>query len=241
MGISEAIAARYAEAGARLLLLHIADKQLETVAETLCAAYDVDVATYHVDLAHREEITRFWEQLDITPDILVNNAGAYEGRVFQDTTETYRDNMIQVNFGAVVQMCQEFIRRRKRRGTIINVSSIEAKAAFKVDMAMYAASKAAVLTLTRSLASEYSRHGFKINSIVPGGVRMRGIEQVARHELSHLHLGIIATAVKFAQRLPLGHYADPDDVARVALMLASPMSDYMSGSEVVVDGGFLVA
>ena len=139
-------------------------------------------------------------------------------------------------------MCRAFIsRRRTAGGTIINFSSIEAKAAFKPDMAIYAASKAAVLTLTRSLASEYSKKGFKINAVTPGGVRTPGTEQVAKKALLHFQLGIIATAIKFAGRLPARHYAWPDDIARVILMLATPMSDYMSGAEVVVDGGFSVA
>lgn len=242
MGIGEAIAERYAEAGACLQLIDIEVEKLEKVATRLREQYGTEVDTFCVDLAKRQEIEQFWRAVPVIPNILVNNAGVYQGRTFHSADQDFVDHMMQVNLGAVMQMCHAFIeKRRKKGGVIVNVSSIEAKSAFKSDMAIYAASKSAVLTLTKSLAREYAHEGFKVNVIVPGGVRTPGTAAVARNELRHFHLGIIGVGIRFAQRVPLGHFATPDDIARIALVLATPLSDYLSGTEIVADGGFLVA
>lgn len=241
-GIGAAIAERYAEAGANLQLLDVNQETLDALAEKLREQYNCKVETFSVDLAKRAEIKSFWKKLEEAPDILVNNAGIYPGRTFDAADQAFVDNMMQVNLGAVIQMCQEFVERRgKKGGVVINMSSIEAKSAFKEDMVIYATSKSGVMTFTKSLAREYAKHGYKINVIVPGGISTPGVVDVAKDALLHWRLGIIGVGIRFAQRVPVGHFGKPDDVARMALVLASPISDYCTGAEFVVDGGFMVA
>lgn len=240
MGIGKAIAKRYAEAGASLVLVDRDETKLSAVCEEIRAQYGVDVQDYVVDLAAPEQIDQFWQIFDHAPDVLMNNAGVFMARDFTDSDDEFVAREMQVNFGAVRQMCREMIvRRGKKGGVIINVSSIEAKLPFKADLSIYSVSKAAVSALTRSLAREYAAEGFKINAIVPGGIMTEGFKQVGVRALKKFDLGVIKDSVNFSARLPIKHYGRPDDIARAALYLAAPISDYIQGSEIVCDGGFL--
>ena len=75
------------------------------MAEKIRSAHGVKVEVFRVDLSDRQDIENFWDNLEITPDILVNNAGIYQGRTFDKADQKFIDNMMQVNLGAVMQMC----------------------------------------------------------------------------------------------------------------------------------------
>jgi len=111
---------------------------------------------------------------------------------------------------------------------------------FKEDMAHYSMSKAGVIALTRSLAKEYGKHGFRVNALVPGGIITRGTKTVAKR-IFRMQLGLLKTGIEFRQRLPLGRAGQPDEIARMALVLASDLSSYVHGAAIPVDGGFLSA
>ena len=131
-------------------------------------------------------------------------------------------------------------RRLKRGGVIINIGSIEAIMPFTEDLIPYNISKTGVIALTRALAKEYGSRGFRINVIIPGGIVTPGTKAVAQ-ELYHLKMGRLQSGLKFSLRLPLGRAGQPDEVARIALVLASDMSSYVHGALIPVDGGFLSA
>ncbi|TRO49128.1 SDR family oxidoreductase, partial [Candidatus Bathyarchaeota archaeon] len=118
--------------------------------------------------------------------------------------------------------------------------SIEALLPFMEDLVHYSVSKAGVIALTRSLAREYGRNGFRVNALVPGGINTPGTRSVAK-EITRFNFGLLRSGVEFRQRLPLGRAGDPDEVARMALVLASDLSSYVNGALVPVDGGFLSA
>ncbi len=240
-GIGRGIAERYAEAGASLMLLDKDQSRLTKTTDELRASYpDTDIQLYVVDVSNSDAVDLFWKELSVEPDILVNNAGEFRGSNFNKTDDVFINHMMATNFSSVVHMCRYFINLRGHRGgTIINIGSIEAKMPFKPDMAIYSVSKSAVIALTRSLAREYAKDGYKINVILPGGIVTEGVRELALTAFTQLKFSLFADAIRFGYRLPLGHYGKPDDIAKVALMLATPMSDYMCGAEVVVDGGFL--
>ena len=123
---------------------------------------------------------------------------------------------------------------------IINVGSIEAILPFKKDLTAYMVSKAGVMSLTRALAKEYGGKGFRINAIIPGGIMTSGVKSVAK-EIYNLKLGLIKLGIEFKQRLPLGMFGQPDEVACTALVLASELAGYVHGALTPVDGGFLSA
>lgn len=239
-GIGAAIARRFAEAGAALELLDLDGKALDKVAAQ-AAALGAEVRTHIVDLSDHAAIDRLWASLEALPSILVNNAGVYPFRDFLDVDRDFYDWVMRTNLGSVYWMCQHFIRRRvKLGGVIVNVGSIEAALPFKSDLAHYSVSKAGVIALTRALAKEHGKDGFRVNAVVPGGIVTKGTRAAAKG-LLRFRFGLIRTAIDFRRRLPIGRMGHPDEVARMVLVLASDLSSYVHGAAVPVDGGFLSA
>jgi NAD(P)-dependent dehydrogenase (short-subunit alcohol dehydrogenase family) len=238
-GIGAAMARRFAEAGAALRLVDVDPKRLERIQAELEAG-GASVSTHQIDLTKKGEIDAFWDGLaGEAPGVLVNNAGIYPFLDFLESDEAFVARSSSVNQTAVLWMCQHFIRRRlKQGGTIVNVASIEAVLPFKAGLAHYAMAKAGVIGLTRALSRDYGRKGFRANVILPGGIMTEGTREAAKQILK-LNLGLVKDGVKFMSRLSLGRMGQPDDVARVALLLASDVTSYMNGAVVPVDGGFL--
>jgi 3-oxoacyl-[acyl-carrier protein] reductase len=123
---------------------------------------------------------------------------------------------------------------------IVNIGSIEAILPVKASIAHYGVSKAGVVALTRALAKEHGKDGFRINVLLPGGIITEGTKEAAKG-LFRFNLGLVKTGIEFGQRLPIGRLGRPDEVARMALVLASDVSSYVHGAAIPVDGGFLSA
>jgi NAD(P)-dependent dehydrogenase (short-subunit alcohol dehydrogenase family) len=240
-GIGKAIAYRFAEAGADLELVDIDEMSLKDVKKEF-SKFSAEIGTHKVDLSKKEEIDSLWDRLNgKEPDILVNNAGIYPLKNFLEVDEVFLRKVMQINLNSVFWMCQHMIKKRSGKGgVIINVGSIEAFLPFEKDLAHYDASKAGVVALSRALAKEYGRHGFRINVLVPGGIMTPGTKNVAK-ELFKFNLGILKSGLEFRSRLPLGRFGQPDEIARMALVLASDLSSYVHGALIAVDGGFLSA
>lgn len=239
-GIGEAVAHRFAEAGAALDLVDIDEEGLKAVRADL-AAYRSDVATHRLDLCNHEQIDGLWRRLaGKEPDILVNNAGIYPMKDFLEVDDAFLRKVTDLNQDCVFWMCQGMIRGRgKKGGVIINVASIEAVLPFKADLAHYDMTKAGVIALTRALAKDYGDR-FRINALLPGGILTPGTKGVALEVLKG-EFGIVREGLQFRSRLPIGRFGRPDEVARMALVLASDLSSYVHGALVAVDGGFLSA
>jgi NAD(P)-dependent dehydrogenase (short-subunit alcohol dehydrogenase family) len=240
-GIGRAMALRFAEAGSALQLVDIDGKKLADLRKEL-TAFDVPVESFEVDISKREAIDSLWEKLHGNePEILINNAGVYPFKKFLEIDRDFLTRVMNINLYSVITMCQHMIARRMRKGgVIINIGSIEAIMPFAEDLIPYDLSKIGVIALTRSLAKEYGRHGFRINALVPGGIVTPGTRAVAK-KLAHFDTDIIKTGIEFKMRLPLNRGGKPDEVARMALVLASDLSSYVQGALIAVDGGFLSA
>jgi NAD(P)-dependent dehydrogenase (short-subunit alcohol dehydrogenase family) len=240
-GIGKAIAYRFAEAGSDLDLVDIDAECLATTQNDL-AGLGTDIKIHVVDLSKRKEISKLWGNLyRSSPDILVNNAGIYPFKHFLDVDEAFYHRVMETNLHSVYWMCQHMIGKRlKLGGVIINVGSIEAVLAFKEDLAHYSVSKAGVIALTRALAKEHGKHGFRINAILPGGIITPGTKAVAK-EVFRFKFDLLKTGVEFRQRLPIRRPGRPDEVACMALVLASDLSSYVHGATIPIDGGFLAA
>ena len=241
LGIGKAMASRFAEAGADLELVDINERGLRAIAREL-SKFEVEINIHKADLSQKEEIDTLWEKLKgKEPDILVNNAGIYPFRNFLEVDDAFLSKVMDINLKSVILMCQHMIKRRlKRGGVIINIGSIEAIMPFAEGLAPYSISKAGVIVLTRTLAKEYGKNGFRINVIIPGGIITPGTKAVAK-EITQLRLGLLKTGVLFGTRLPLRRGGQPDEVARIAVVLASDLSSYVHGALIPVDGGFLSA
>ncbi len=240
-GIGKAMAARFAEAGAELVLVDIDEKKLKESADEL-REWGVDVAPRKVGLSKKAEIDALWDTLKGTePDTLVNNAGIYPFRDFLDIDEAFFEKVYAINLKSALWMCQHMIEARKKKGgVIINVGSIEAILPFKKGMVHYDASKAGVIGLTRGLARDFGDKGFRINVLLPGGIVTPGTRGAAT-EFFKGNVGLAKTAYDFMARIPLGRLGEPDEVARAALFLACDLSSYVTGALLAVDGGFLSA
>ena len=240
-GIGEAIAYRFAEAGADLVLVDINFENLVKVKENL-GQFNVEVDLHKVDLSKTEDINSLWKNLEgKEPEILVNNAAIYPTKSFLEVDENFLEKVLDVNLNSVFWMCQNLIKTRlKKGGVIINTGSIEAILPLKEGLSQYDISKAGVMALSRALASEYGRNGFRVNVLVPGGVWTQGTRNLAK-EAVKFNLGVLKSGIEYKMRSPLGRMGRPDEVACMAVVLACDLSSYVTGALIVVDGGFLSA
>ncbi len=240
-GIGKAIAYRFAEAGADLELVDINKRSLATIEREL-SQFETKINIHELDLSKKEKIDALWKKLEgKEPDILINNVGIYPFKNFLEVDEAFFKQVMDINLNSTFWMCQHMINKRgKKGGVIINISSIEAIMPFATGLVPYDISKAGIIALTRALAKEYGRSGFRINVIVPGGIVTPGTKKVAK-EILQFKISPLKTGTVFALRLPLGRGGQPDEVARVALFLGSELSSYVHGTLIVVDGGFLSA
>jgi len=240
VGIGRAISIRFGEAGANLLLIDINEEGLNQTKEDILR-FKVDVKTYKIDLSEKKYIENFWESLDgIEPDILVNNAGIYSFKNFLELEEDFLEKTMKVNLYSALWMSQEMIKRRgKKGGIIINVGSIEAILPFAKNLVHYDISKMGIIALTRALAREYGKQGFRVNAVIPGGIETERVKELKKKAALTFDVDLMKIGKNFKSRLPMGRFGTPDEVARVVLFLASDLSSYVHGALVPVDGGFL--
>jgi len=241
-GIGRAVACRFAEAGAGLELVDISVGSLDKVRQEL-EQFNVEVNIHKVNLSRKEEIDALWTVTlkGKEPDILVNNAGIYPSKPFLDVDEVFLKRVMDINLNSVFWMCQHMVKGRlKKGGVIINMGSIEAVMPLKEGLSHYDISKAGIMVFSRALASEYGKHGFRINVLVPGGIWTQGTRSLAK-EAMKFKLNVLKSGIEYTMRTPLGRMGKPDEIARMALVLACDLSSYVNGALVVVDGGFLSA
>lgn len=243
MGIGLAISHRLAEAGAAVLLADINAKEAKKASGEL-RSYGCDVQFLKCDVTKeanvKDMIAGAIKKLGGI-DILVNNAGIYPRKPLVEMTGEDFERVISVNltgtFFCSRYAAQEMISKQKG-GCIINIASIEALHPSSTGMSAYNASKGGVLMLTKSMARELGQHDIRVNAIAPGAVKTRGI-------LSHTEISSDRTQLKelksFISRIALGRMGDADDIAKVALFLASDLADYITGDLIVADGGYLVS
>lgn len=243
MGIGFAISYRLAESEATVF---IADQNLERGQK---ASQELRDCGYRVTFVQcdvsREEGIRNMVDTAVSEmggiDILVNNAGIFPRIQMEQTTSHDFEQVIAVNLKGTFLCSREVSQRmiaQGQGGCIINIASIDALHPCSKGFAVYDASKGGVLTLTKSLAFELGQYDIRVNAIAPGGILTEGA--LSRAGNSPAEQGR-AQLRAFMGRTPLGRMGNADDVARVALFLASDLASYMTGSLIVVDGGYLVS
>lgn len=166
-------------------------------------------------------------------DILINCAGKTKRAPTLDYPEELWDDIIETNLTGTLRGCQVFGRHMIERGygRIINIASLSTFVAL-FEVAAYAASKAAVASLTKSLAVEWSKHGVNVNAIAPG---------VFRTPLNSALLDGTDRGREFKLRTPMGRFGNVEELAGAAIYLASDAASFVTGEILVVDGGFLAS
>ncbi|MCS7138292.1 MAG: SDR family oxidoreductase [Candidatus Caldarchaeum sp.] len=240
-GIGRSIAERFAEAGAELVLVDVNEVGLTEVADYLVKRFGAKITWKRVDLSKKSQIDELWNEFESSPpDILVNNAGVYEFKDFLEVDEAFLERTLSINMKSAFYMCQHFVKvRGEKGGVIINVSSVEAVLHLVKGLTHYGMSKMGLVTLTRALAREYGGKGFRVNSVMPGGIHTPGTEKVRNEAIKKLRIGFFITGFQFLSRVPLKRLGEPDEVAKVVLFLATDLSSYVNGAIIPVDGGFL--
>lgn len=243
-GIGEAIAGRLAEAGASVLLTDIDEPAAQRTAEAIrargqvCEAMVADAANVdHAQAVVRRATERFGRL-----DILVNNAGIFPFTPALQITPEQWDRVLNTNLRGPFFFSQAAAKAMiagGHPGRIINIASIDALHPTGA-LAHYDASKGGLVMLTKALALELAPHGILVNAIAPGGIATPGAAAAAER-IAQLAGNTEQAASKFLDRLPLKRMGEPDEIARIVLVLASPAADYITGEVIVVDGGYLLS
>lgn len=238
-GIGKACALRLAMAGARVVISDINRDALQAVAQqiaatggdSLCIEADVAAASACENLA--QQVLSAWGRIDT----LVANAGVQIGGSLLKATEDDWNRILGVNLKGVAYSCKAVIPAMLNQGSgsIVIISSINAMVG-SAGMAIYDMSKAGVLALTRSLATEFGEHGIRVNAVCPGNT------------LTDFHINTMAEKGVSIEQIHamtngyglLGRIAEPGEIANAVHFLASDEASFITGHSLVVDGGFSV-
>ena len=233
-GIGRAMALALAEAGADIIGVSASQEKTGSQVEREVRALGRNFRGYTCDFSNRKALYAFIQQvLDDFPivDILVNNAGNILRKPAVEHPDEYWDKAIEVNLNAQFILSREIGKRMLERGQgkIIFTASL---LAFQGGIMVpgYAASKGGVVQLTKALANEWAGKGVNVNAIAPGYIRTDNT-QALRDDPQR------ATAI--LARIPAGRWGEPDDLKGAVVFLASSASNYVHGSIVTVDGGWM--
>jgi NAD(P)-dependent dehydrogenase (short-subunit alcohol dehydrogenase family) len=235
-GIGRAIVEKFAQEGASVVIADMNSEGAQAFAQELqeagsaAIAVTINVADSHSVQAMIAATIDTYGQIDI----LVNNAGTGEPPCpIHEKDERDWARVMAVNATGPFLCCKYAIPHmlQRQRGVIINMASVGGVIGFPGNAA-YAASKGALIQLTRAAALEYARQGIRVNAIAPGWVQTPMVE-------SFTQMGI--PMERLVRSLPIGRLGTPDEIASLALFLASDDSSFLLGSTVIVDGGLTIA
>ena len=229
-GIGKAIALKFAQEGANIAFTDLVIDENGKATEAEIAALGVKAKGYAsnaADFAQSEEVVKLVEEDFGSVDILVNNAGITKDGLMLRMTEQQWDAVIGVNLKSAFNFIHAVIpvMMRQRGGSIINMASVVGVHG-NAGQANYAASKAGMIALAKSVAQEMGPKGIRANAIAPGF-----IDTAMTQELSD------EVRKEWMNQIPLRRGGTVEDVANCALYLASDLSSYVSGQVIQVDGG----
>jgi 3-oxoacyl-[acyl-carrier protein] reductase len=195
-----------------------------------CAVHRWDIQT-GVDITDRKLLSEAVSRVGKI-DVLVNNAGLLARGAFDETSGEQWDRLVAVNLTGVFNCVQAVVpaMRGRRGASIVNIASVSAeKGGGAMGNVWYGTTKAGVVAITKGLGRELGPQGIRVNAISPGVIET---DMVREHMSPALRDKILA-------RFPLGRFATLDEVAKVALFLASDAASFITGETIAVDGGFL--
>lgn len=230
-GIGAALAAAFGAANASLLLTGTDRREVEELHQRNVQQGKREVCWLHADFSTERSTREFLNVVAEVPliHVLVNNAGVNRLAPIDEVGAEDLDLLLSVNLRAPLLTCAAVSRTMKRvgYGRIVNIASIWSVVS-KPGRVVYSATKSGLAGMTRSIAVDLAPHGILVNALSPGFVNT---------DLTNATLPA-AERERIAGQVPLGRFAAPDEIAGVALFLASSMNTYLTGQNILVDGGF---
>jgi 2-deoxy-D-gluconate 3-dehydrogenase len=233
-GIGKAIAKGVVQAGAEIVISGRNEERLEKVADEL-RAFGGPVVPIQLDISKMGEIKNLVDRALKKfgkIDFLFNNAGIIRRAPSEDFTEKDWDETADINLKGPFFLAQAVARvmiSQKRKGKIINTSSLSAVQGGK-RVPAYTASKGGLSQVTKSMANDWAKYNILVNALGPGWVKTELTEPLQQDRERYAEI---------TNRIPLGRWADPEDLMGAAIFLASDASDYITGQTIFVDGGWL--
>jgi len=232
-GIGRDIALRPARAGAAVAIVDVQEDAARDAAGEV-EALGVRSGAFACDVGSIEQVEAlhgaFQEQFDRI-DILVNNAGITRDRLLMRMTPEDWELVLRVNLTGAFNFCKVFgpVMLRARSGSIVNIASVVGQMG-NAGQVNYAASKAGLIGLTKSLAKEFAARGVRVNAVAPGFIRTAMTEALPED-----------VQEKMKAVIPLGRFGEPSDVADIVYFLVSDLSRYVTGQVVNCDGGMIMS
>jgi 3-oxoacyl-[acyl-carrier protein] reductase len=228
-GIGKSIAIEMAKEGANIGVADINLSTAESAAQEISSS-GVKSTALQLDVSNQSSVTdavqAFTKELG-SLDVLVNNAGITRDTLLMRMKEEDWDAVLNINLKGTFLCMKESVKimAKQRYGKIINISSVVAFIG-NPGQANYSASKAGLIGLTRTVAREYASRGIRVNAIAPGFIKTAMTDVLPDNVKDEM-----------MKAIPLGQFGTPEDVARAAIFLSSPESDYLTGQVIHVNGG----
>jgi len=235
-GMGKAHSLALAKAGAKVILTDIDFQEVQKSAQEIIDL-GLEARTYKLDVTNKIEIDQVFDQVFETYkrlDILINNAGILLSKPFLEITQEEWDKVLNINLKGQFLCAQKaaFLMKQNNWGRIINISSI-ASGEVGVGLALsahYAASKGRVKALTETLALELAQYNITVNAIAPGAIETDMTKNLNEEVRKNL-----------LSSIPLKRFGKPEEVANLAVFLASEEASYLTGSTIYIDGGLLAS
>jgi len=235
-GIGGAIAEGFAEFGVDVALFDINSESISELKRKLEEEFQIRALAVPVDVCSSEQVNRAVKRVNDEfgrIDILVNCHGIGQWSPAEEMTEEDWKRMLDVNLTGVFLMCQAVGRLmiKQRYGKIINIASMSGSIANKPQpQAHYNASKAGVIMLTKSLATEWAKYNINVNSVSPGYTLTPLVKNLLKQKPQYEDM--------WKPLIPMGRFAEPKDIVGAVIFLASDAASYVNGHDLIVDGGY---
>jgi NAD(P)-dependent dehydrogenase (short-subunit alcohol dehydrogenase family) len=233
-GLGKAMARGLAECGADIVISSRHEDELKKALDEILAGTGCKGAYFVADMTKRDDVKRLADSALAKMgrvDILINNAGSNIPQPIDEITDEAWDRILELNLNSVMALTRAMVPQMKARrwGRIIHIASIMGYIS-KAGRNSYSATKTALIGFARASALDLGSHGITVNCIAPGPF------------LTDLPMSVLSQKEKddFANRTAVGRWGDPKELVGPALLLASDAGSYITGTTIVVDGGFIV-
>lgn len=243
-GIGLSIVRRFAEAGANVVIASVTASEMKKAVDEL-KKDGLEVKSVKTDVSSEKDVKKM---VDFAVkhygklDILVNNAGVFPSNPLETMTTRDFERVIDINLKGVflgTKYASEQMIKQGKGGKIINITSIAALRSSSVGLAHYDASKHGVWGFTKTSAVELAPHKIWVNALAPGAIATPGVTEMQKGT-SGKKVDMNKVLKAFLAKIPMHRMGESDEIGKATLFLASDMASYMTGEQIVVDGGFML-